>query len=44
LQIGAFYQPENVLGVDIDQAMVKAAIGNLHRMVNQEEFKGIVKK
>lgn len=32
------------MGIDIDQTMVKASIGNLHRMVNQEEFKGIVKK
>ena len=39
MQIGAHYEPNSVLGVDIDAQMIKAAIGNLHRLVNAEEVK-----
>jgi len=39
LQIGAHYDPESVLGIDIDPQMVKASISNLHRLVNCEEVK-----
>ena len=27
------------MGVDIDSQMIKAAIGNLHKLVNREEVK-----
>ena len=39
LQIAAHHAPANVLGVDIDPLMIKAAIANLHRVVNSEETK-----
>jgi len=39
LQIGAYYAPASVLGVDIDPLLISSAISNLHRTVNQAETK-----
>lgn len=39
LQIASHYDPAKVLGIDIDPQLIKAAIANLHKKVNQEECK-----
>lgn len=37
LQIASYFEPENVLGVDIDHTLIKAAISNMHKLVNDVE-------
>ena len=39
LQIAAHYNPTQVLGIDIDPKMIKAAIANMQKLVNSEECK-----
>ena len=34
LQVAAHYAPESILGIDIDPKLIKAAISNLHKIIN----------
>ena len=43
IQIAAMYSPKIVIGVDIDPAMVKAAINYMHKVINDEECAKLVK-
>ena len=38
LQIAANFDPAQVLGVDIDESLVKSAITNLKRLVNRQQL------
>ena len=43
LQVAAMYSPKISIGVDIDPAMVKAAINYMHKVINDEECANLVK-
>lgn len=43
LQVAAMYSPKIIIGVDIDPVMIKAAINNMHKVINDEECAKLVK-
>lgn len=42
-QIAALYDPTVVIGVDVDPVLITAAIGQMHRIINDEECAKLVK-
>ena len=42
-QIAALYDPKVVIGVDVDPVMITAAIGQMHKVINDEECAKVVK-
>lgn len=44
IQIAALYDPTVVIGVDVDPVMITAAIGQMHRVINDQECARIVKE
>jgi len=44
LQIAALYNPAIVIGCDIDHRLVKTAIENIHKAINDDEVSLFLKK
>lgn len=44
MQIAGMYDPNIVIGVDIDPLMITAAINQMHKVINDEECASILKE